>query len=72
MRCPHCGVGIRFEEEEGVACTYPYSEKEKSGLGYELTHGHCPDCEKLIVVLKEGPYKKTGSFTGELQNVNKK
>jgi hypothetical protein len=68
MRCPNCGLGINFEEQEEYTALYSYDDPEKAGLGYELVHGHCPDCGKLIVILKEGKHKRSeyGSSLSEI------
>lgn len=63
MRCPHCGLGINFEEHDEYSAIYPHDEPDKHGLGYELIHGHCPACEKLIVILKEGKYTRGANGT---------
>ncbi|HWS86807.1 MAG TPA: DUF4145 domain-containing protein [Pyrinomonadaceae bacterium] len=62
MRCPHCGVNIRFEEFE-PAIILPYDKEEKAGLSVELIHGSCPACDELIVKLKEGQYDSKNGFT---------
>jgi hypothetical protein len=36
MKCPNCGVGIRFEEQEDYTATYPFDEAAKAGLGWAL------------------------------------
>ncbi len=70
MRCPNCGLAIKFEEQEEYSAIYSYDEPDKVGLGYELIHGHCPDCEKLIVILKEGKYERN-PIGGYLTDVTK-
>ncbi len=70
MKCPHCGLGINFEEQDEYNATYQYNESEKSGLGYELIHGHCPACERLIVILNEGKFKR-GQHGAELTEITK-
>jgi hypothetical protein len=55
MKCPHCNIGIRLEIEN--LATYPL--KQTSGdkrIGIELSHGFCPECNELIVILKRGEY----------------
>lgn len=54
MICPHCGVGIRFEIA-GSSQVYDDSPS-RSQYGYDIAHGFCPQCSKLIVVLRHGHY----------------
>ena len=70
MKCPHCNTGINIEEYGNFV--YPTNDNEETGLGYELYHDHCPECEELIVMLRHGTYSKNSrgdesltSATGE-------
>ncbi len=65
MKCPHCGVGIRFEAQDDFPLIYPYDSPEKEGLGLELVHGFCSECAEIIVIFREGTYAK-GSQGEEL------
>jgi hypothetical protein len=59
MKCPHCGLGIHFEEQE-PEIIYPKGNPQKAELGVELVHGICPNCEEMIAVAKTGRYKIKG------------
>ncbi len=55
MKCPYCNIGIRLDIKGQVA--YPDKNYTSTGLGHELVHGFCPECEKFIVMLRVGKYK---------------
>lgn len=55
MKCPHCNVAIRFEEEANSV--WPDKDVEETNMGHGLSSGHCPECEELIVLLQSGKYK---------------
>jgi hypothetical protein len=63
MKCPHCSVGINLETEE--TSVWPKNDVEESGMGYDVSYGHCPECQELIVSLRHGKYseKKTSEYT---------
>ena len=64
MKCPHCNIGIRLEIDN--LATYPL--KQTSGdkrIGIELSHGFCPECNELIVLLKRGEYTFVEGEHGE-------
>ena len=52
MKCPHCNVGINLETDE--TDTWKDDDFEKTGMGYQLSYGHCPVCNKLVVLLERG------------------
>jgi hypothetical protein len=64
MRCPHCGVSIHFEEM-GRKLIYRYDKPEKAGLGVQLIHSFCPQCDEMIVIIKEGKYVEAEIITEE-------
>lgn len=68
MKCPHCSVAIRFEEEDSL--TWPEHENDVIALGYQLAYGHCPNCENLIVLLQNGLVETKGNafFMSELRS----
>ncbi|MDH4162500.1 MAG: DUF4145 domain-containing protein [Nitrospirota bacterium] len=57
--CPHCSKGIYFEESGISAYSYDTEKKTAKEDGYAITHGFCPACHQLIVLLQEGKYKET-------------
>lgn len=71
MKCPNCGVGIRFEEQEDYTATYPFDEPAKAGLGFALVHGFCPECKGLIVLLREGKHKGDQEGFGTITTITK-
>lgn len=71
MKCPKCGVGIRFQEEEDYTATYPFDDPAKPGLGFELSHGFCPECKGLIILLREGKYKGDREGLGTIATITK-
>jgi hypothetical protein len=70
MLCPHCGQGIHFEEQKDKP-VYSYDKLDKAGLGVELAHGFCPQCEEIIIILREGKYKMSGDFDEILTDISK-
>jgi hypothetical protein len=59
MKCPHCSKNIHFEDEE-EKWLYKYSETSDEKItGYEISHGFCPACENLIVIMRDGKYIPT-------------
>lgn len=52
MKCPHCNTGIYFKEEGGE--TWQNSDYDQTKMGYEVTYGHCSECDDLIVMLRRG------------------
>jgi hypothetical protein len=56
MKCPHCNVGIRLEIKESATCPLKQTSSDKR-IAIELSHGFCPECNELIVILKRGEYK---------------
>jgi hypothetical protein len=60
MHCPHCNKDIHFEEAD--SWVYKYEKPpDKNVTGYEITHGFCPACGFLIVLLREGMYHEEKS-----------
>lgn len=57
MKCPHCATNFYFQEK-GSFPIYRDGVKELSRFfgkdGYDVTHGFCPECEGLIVLLRLG------------------
>jgi len=56
---------MHFEEMGDDDLIYPYDKSEKAGLGIQLLHSFCPQCDEMIVMIKEGKYVK-GTSGGEL------
>lgn len=56
MKCPHCAKEIHFTVTSSTVHEYDIFEKpEGSGVNaYDVAHGFCPACEKLIVMMREG------------------
>jgi len=58
MKCPHCNKEIHLVFEEYATCVYKYSEPLGDEItGYEISHGFCPSCNNLIVLMYDGLYK---------------
>ena len=53
MKCPHCQTGICYEPKGQAVHRLPTD----SQTGVELTHGFCPECDHLIVILKHGQFR---------------
>ena len=54
MRCPHCETAIKVNWRKHFIYKYEdYGEREIEDfkLGREIRHGHCPECDKLIILL---------------------
>lgn len=66
--CPNCAKAIHFEASSSSAYPYPEAEGDEKGLGFAVTHGFCPACSNLIVLLQEGKYKKR-EYGGQLLSV---
>jgi hypothetical protein len=56
--CPHCSKGIHFESYHSSAYAYDDKKGKKKSSGYAVTHGFCPACDELIVLLEEGTYQE--------------
>jgi hypothetical protein len=70
MKCPHCNIGIKLEIEQ----YHTYELKEASSdkkTGISLSHGFCPQCNELIVIIERGEYKFIDG-EGELINSEEK
>ena len=55
MICPTCGTGVRLE----ISWSSVVYAREKAGhnqYGFDITHGFCPECKELIVLLRHGDY----------------
>lgn len=70
MLCPHCGLGIHFEEYDNKP-VYPYDREDRNGIGVELAHGFCPQCDEIIVILREGEYVKYDDYDERLLSISK-
>jgi hypothetical protein len=73
MKCPHCNVGVYFEFGEIVwKEDEDTSETELLERGYGIFHSHCPECDRLVVLFKEGGYMKAESSfdSGYLVNIS--
>jgi hypothetical protein len=55
MKCPHCATGIKLELEKSDAWK-DENYVDTAGMGYCVAYGHCPVCNKLIVLLQHGEY----------------
>lgn len=55
MKCPHCNTGINLEEE--ASDVWQDKDFDQTKMGHEVSCGHCPECEELIVLLRHGKYK---------------
>jgi hypothetical protein len=67
-----CTVVIKFEAQEEYSAVYSYDDLDMPGLGYRLSHGHCPNCNHLIVVFEEGKYVDNvrGGWLSEITKEN--
>lgn len=59
MKCPHCDIGVSFEFERSVWKRYDF---EETGMGYGIFYAHCPECDNLVVLFKEGGYEQDTSI----------
>lgn len=50
---------MNLETEETTA--WENDTFKQDGKGHDLSYGHCPECQKLIVMLRRGPYQITES-----------
>lgn len=59
MKCPHCSnkIGLEIDHES----SWTYSDEDIIGDGYGLSYGHCPACEKIIVIFLEGTHQYSGT-----------
>ena len=64
MKCPHCQIGI-FYEPLNPAVHRLGNDNE---TGVELSHGLCPECNQLIIILKHGAFRWIDD-AGELVDV---
>jgi len=62
MRCPHCNVGINLEID--YTDTWIKKDYDQTKMGYDIAYGHCPVCEELIVLLRNGIAKSAEDFDG--------
>lgn len=58
MKCPHCDVGVSLYFNRSV---WKRDDFEKTGMGYGIFYARCPECDKLVVLFKEGRYKEEKS-----------
>lgn len=52
MRCPHCGTAAAFEFEGPSAWLIDRFDQNQGG--YESAYGYCPECARLVVLLRHG------------------
>jgi hypothetical protein len=57
LKCPHCDTAINLQVE--TTTTWEAKDYEESHMGYNVSCGHCPQCQEFIVLLNRG-----SSFTG--------
>lgn len=50
MKCPYCNTAINIDWTDDI---FPCEENDKDD-GYNIEHGFCPECKKLIIVLQHG------------------
>jgi hypothetical protein len=55
MICPHCNIGIRFTISHSSP-VYDDKDQSESQFGYEIANGFCPECDKLIIIIRHGRY----------------
>ena len=60
MKCPHCNTGINFEAEASHVWADDVTGPDKTG--YAVSSAHCPECEKLIVLLQRGRYSNYQTY----------
>jgi hypothetical protein len=64
MICPpHCNTGVKLDFEEGSEA-FPDKESARGGVGHEAVWDQCPECERLIVLLRRGSYRVQHSEYG--------
>lgn len=63
MICPHehCGVNIKLPIENESEPMH-YVDEGVHGVGEQISWGHCPNCEKLIVLLYSGKFSDSDPF----------
>ncbi|WP_343663073.1 hypothetical protein [Chryseobacterium mucoviscidosis] len=50
MICPHCSTVVKFEWD--VTEPLQVQQNENGMEGIEIFYGECPNCDKLVVGLK--------------------
>ncbi len=56
MKCPRCQLGVHIQADRSVYEIRDESDRAINGkYGAEVSHGLCPECGKLLVMLREGP-----------------
>lgn len=65
MLCPHCGIGIRLHLSETSTVYWVEHEVHKQ-YGFDIAHGFCPECEKLIVLRRYGKFWQHDNESREL------
>lgn len=55
MICPHCSTVVKFEWD--VTEPLQVQQNENGMEGIEIFYGECPNCDKLVVGLKNGNLK---------------
>src|SRR5689334_18571134 len=59
MKCPHCNTGVNVEMNNSI---WQADNYDQTGMGYGIFYGHCPECNHLIVLFKQGKYSHRGSI----------
>lgn len=72
MQCPHCCIKIHLPIEKTEVWKIENNEEEL--LGHRISYGHCPACNKLIVIREQGqikniPHTNSNSFDRDLKNI---
>src|SRR3990172_1117295 len=54
MKCPNCSTSIHLTITASVD---PYPTDEKKKIGFDVAYGFCPECQKMIIVMRTVKYK---------------
>jgi len=58
VKCPHCNVGFHFEEFR--VWTFKYdTPKSEAITGFDVVCTFCPECEKMIVLMRDGLFNSS-------------
>jgi hypothetical protein len=53
--CPHCGIGIQYQQRFGFGFSYPQSQQDASNESekfYMVSGSTCPECQNMIILLR--------------------